>query len=156
MISKTETLSLAYLLNILQYEKMGDGTEKTELLQHITETMLHRERMDFNINMIGAILFGPENGPSLLKTVREQGLPLTDDWDCLKSMVNLFMTVHGCYPHTNSCLTKKFFWVPGPYIRGTLWLTDSIWHETYASICKHMQPLCITLANGRSLYGHLQ
>ncbi|KAL0373061.1 UNVERIFIED_CONTAM: Vacuolar-processing enzyme [Sesamum calycinum] len=49
-----------------------------------------RKHVDDSIDIIGVLLFGPENGPSMLKSVRDRGLPLADDWDCLKSMVRLF------------------------------------------------------------------
>ncbi|KAL0311682.1 UNVERIFIED_CONTAM: Vacuolar-processing enzyme [Sesamum calycinum] len=48
------------------------------------------KHVDDSIDIIGVLLFGPENGPSMLKSVRDRGLPLADDWDCLKSMVRLF------------------------------------------------------------------
>ncbi|KAK4382559.1 Vacuolar-processing enzyme [Sesamum angolense] len=48
------------------------------------------KHVDDSIDIIGVLLFGPENGPSMLKSIRDRGLPLADDWDCLKSMVRLF------------------------------------------------------------------
>lgn len=75
--------------SVLQYKKLGEGTEKkAELLNLITDMMLHRKHLDGSIDIIGLVLFGPEKGPSVLKSIRGQGLPLADDWDCLKSMVS--------------------------------------------------------------------
>lgn len=83
---------LAYFLNMsllyLQYRIIKDPTEKAELLRQITDTILHRKRLDGSVEIIGLVLFGPENGPSVLNSVRGRGLPLVDDWECLKSMVN--------------------------------------------------------------------
>ncbi|KAL8515777.1 hypothetical protein ACS0TY_014464 [Phlomoides rotata] len=74
-----------------RYKKLKEDTKKkAELLKLITDTMLHRKHMDGSIDIIGLFLFGPEKAPSLLKSVRDRGLPLADDWDCLKSMVRLF------------------------------------------------------------------
>ncbi|KAL7111410.1 hypothetical protein ACP275_05G085600 [Erythranthe tilingii] len=74
-----------------RYKKMEDGTKaKAEFLKVITETMLHREHLDGSVDIIGLALFGPDKGPCILKSVRSRGLPLADDWDCLKSTVRLF------------------------------------------------------------------
>ena len=53
------------------------------------EAMSHRMHVDDSVKLIGKLLFGIEKGPELLNTVRSAGLPLADDWDCLKSMVTL-------------------------------------------------------------------
>lgn len=50
--------------------------------------MLHRKHVDSSIDIIGLFLFGQDEGPSILETVRGRGLPLADDWDCLKSNVS--------------------------------------------------------------------
>ncbi|KAL3818189.1 hypothetical protein ACJIZ3_004094 [Penstemon smallii] len=74
-----------------RYKKLEDGNKrKAEFLKEITDTLLHREHLDGSIDIIGVILFGPEKGLSALKSVRDQGLPLVDDWECLKSTVRLF------------------------------------------------------------------
>ncbi|KAK4486403.1 hypothetical protein RD792_009077 [Penstemon davidsonii] len=74
-----------------RYKRLEDGTKKkAEFLKEITDTLLHREHLDGSMDIIGVILFGPEKGPSALKSVRDQGLPLVDDWECLKSTVRLF------------------------------------------------------------------
>lgn len=43
--------------------------------------------MDSSIDMIGVLLFGPQNGRSILNSVRSRGLALVDDWECFKSTV---------------------------------------------------------------------
>ena len=68
---------------------MEDGSaEKGELLKQITNTMLHRNHLDGSMDIIGAFLFGPESGSAVLNHVRHGGLPIVDDWDCLKSSVS--------------------------------------------------------------------
>ncbi|GFQ04022.1 vacuolar-processing enzyme [Phtheirospermum japonicum] len=74
-----------------RYKKLEHSEEeKAALLKLITDTILHRKHLDGSIDIIGLVLFGPGKGPSLLKSVRGRGLPLADDWDCLKSTVRLF------------------------------------------------------------------
>ncbi|XP_073157327.1 legumain [Henckelia pumila] len=73
-----------------RYKIVKDPTDKAELLKQITDTIRHRKRLDGSIDIIGLVLFGPENGPSRLNSLRGPGLPLVDDWECLKSMVRLF------------------------------------------------------------------
>lgn len=49
--------------------------------------MAHRLHIDNSVELIGKLLFGSEKGPEVLKTVRQKGQPLVDNWDCLKTMV---------------------------------------------------------------------
>ncbi|KAE8717225.1 Vacuolar-processing enzyme [Hibiscus syriacus] len=77
------------------YKNSEDGSKKTEILEQITETMRHRIHLDGSIDLIGTLLYGPGKGYAFLKSVREPGLPLVDDWQCLKSMVRLFETHCG-------------------------------------------------------------
>ncbi|KAJ4846549.1 hypothetical protein Tsubulata_013552 [Turnera subulata] len=78
------------------YKRSEDGSEKkTEILKQITDTMKHRNHLDGSMELIGTILFGPRKGSSTLQSVREPGLPLVDDWKCLKSMVRVFETNCG-------------------------------------------------------------
>ncbi|GAB4857040.1 hypothetical protein Ancab_014951 [Ancistrocladus abbreviatus] len=79
-----------------KYERSEEGIDrKDEILKEITETMQHRMHLDTSIKLLGSLLFGPENGPSVLNSLRRSGLPLVDDWDCLKSMVRIFETHCG-------------------------------------------------------------
>ncbi|KAK3041062.1 hypothetical protein RJ639_026859 [Escallonia herrerae] len=64
--------------------------KKAKILEQITETMKHRIHLDGSVDTIGVLLFGPEKGPSTLGSVRNRGLPLVDDWGCLKSTVRIF------------------------------------------------------------------
>ncbi|XP_019156427.1 PREDICTED: vacuolar-processing enzyme beta-isozyme [Ipomoea nil] len=79
-----------------RYKMKGDNAvSKAKLLKEITDTMLHRQRLDASIDNLGVHLFGPENGSNILKSVRKPGLALVDDWQCLKSMVRVFETHCG-------------------------------------------------------------
>jgi len=40
------------------------------------------------VELIGVLLYGPGKASSVLQSVRTPGLPLVDDWTCLKPMVN--------------------------------------------------------------------
>ncbi|GAB2274117.1 hypothetical protein Dimus_008889 [Dionaea muscipula] len=68
-----------------------DPEEKDEIIREIRETLEHRVHLDTSIEYLGSLLFGPQNTGSVLNSVRRTGtgtgLPLVDDWDCLKSMV---------------------------------------------------------------------
>ncbi|KAF6174717.1 hypothetical protein GIB67_008772 [Kingdonia uniflora] len=78
------------------YKEAKDGSEKKrEIFEKITETMVHRFHHDGSINLIGQILFGLEKGPSIISFVRAAGLPLVDDWGCLKAMVQTFESQCG-------------------------------------------------------------
>jgi legumain len=78
------------------YKKSENGSEKKkEILKKITETQRHRTHLDGSMELIGTFLYGPHKGFSILNSVREPGMPLVDDWGCLKSMVRLFETYCG-------------------------------------------------------------
>ncbi|WJX94609.1 legumain [Trifolium repens] len=78
------------------YERLDHQTEKKkEIFEKIAETVKHRKHLDGSVELIGVLLFGPTKGPSILQSVREPGLPLVDDWQCLKSKVRVFETHCG-------------------------------------------------------------
>ncbi|XP_074341031.1 legumain-like [Apium graveolens] len=67
-----------------------NSDQRTEIMKQIRETMAQRRHVDDSISMIGKVLFETGNANSVLNSVRESGLPVVDDWDCLKSMVKTF------------------------------------------------------------------
>ncbi|KDP25622.1 hypothetical protein JCGZ_20778 [Jatropha curcas] len=87
----------AELLFMWQMYKRSDeqSGKKAQILQQIKETIKHRSHLDNSIELIGTLLFGPQKGSTVLQSVREPGLPLVDDWTCLKSMVRVFETYCG-------------------------------------------------------------
>ncbi|AAF19550.1 F23N19.7 [Arabidopsis thaliana] len=71
------------------YRTSEDGSrKKDDTLKELTETTRHRKHLDASVELIATILFGPTM--NVLNLVREPGLPLVDDWECLKSMVRVF------------------------------------------------------------------
>ncbi|GKV03533.1 hypothetical protein SLEP1_g15818 [Rubroshorea leprosula] len=79
-----------------KYRKAPEGSiRKVEAQKQFVEAMSHRMHIDHSMKLIGKLLFGIENGPEVLKTVRPAGQPLVDDWDCLKKMVRTFETHCG-------------------------------------------------------------
>jgi len=72
-----------------QYQRSNHLPEKkTDILKQIEEIVKHRKHLDGSVELIGVLLYGPEKASSVLRSVRTTGLPLVDDWTCLKSMVN--------------------------------------------------------------------
>ncbi|KAL3498572.1 hypothetical protein ACH5RR_041304 [Cinchona calisaya] len=87
----------ADLLHFWQkFTKAPEGSaRKFEAQKQVVEAMSHRMHIDNSIKLIGKLLFGIEKGPEILKTVRPAGQPLTDEWECLKSLVRTFETQCG-------------------------------------------------------------
>nr|P49046.1 RecName: Full=Legumain; AltName: Full=Asparaginyl endopeptidase 1; Short=CeAEP1; Flags: Precursor [Canavalia ensiformis]BAA06596.1 asparaginyl endopeptidase [Canavalia ensiformis] len=78
------------------YQRSNHQPEKkTHILEQITETVKHRNHLDGSVELIGVLLYGPGKSSSVLHSVRAPGLPLVDDWTCLKSMVRVFETHCG-------------------------------------------------------------
>ena len=72
----------------LQYHKSKEGsTAKAEAGLDLMRTVSHRMHIDKSVELLGKLLFGVDAGPTMLAAVRPLGLPLVDDWSCLKSMV---------------------------------------------------------------------
>lgn len=74
-----------------RYHKSKVGsTAKAEAELDLMRILSHRMYIDKSVDLVGRLLFGVEAGPTTLSAVRPDGLPLTDDWACLKSMVSAF------------------------------------------------------------------
>ncbi|KAI3727504.1 hypothetical protein L6452_16120 [Arctium lappa] len=80
----------ADLIFLWQKYKKSSESNRTEVGKKITEMLAHRAHLDSSVDTIGMLLFGPEKGRSILHSSRGRGLPLVDDWECLKSTVRLF------------------------------------------------------------------
>jgi len=81
----------ADILFLWQMYKRKEGSEeKKEMLKQIKNEVEHRTHLDVSVKLIGTLLYGPGKGTSILNSVRAPGLPLVDDWACLKSAVRLF------------------------------------------------------------------
>ncbi|KAJ7944780.1 Vacuolar-processing enzyme [Quillaja saponaria] len=78
------------------YKQLENSSDKKrQILGQITETTRHRTHLDRSMELVGTFLFGPSTGSSILNSVRAPGIPLVDDWGCLKSMVRVFETHCG-------------------------------------------------------------
>lgn len=66
------------------------SSAKLNAQKQLLDVMAHRLHVDNSVELIGKLLFGAEKGLEVLKAVRSAGLPLVDDWKCLKSMVRTF------------------------------------------------------------------
>lgn len=73
-----------------QFRKAPEGSlRKLTAQKEVVEAMSHRIHIDNSVKLVGKLLFGIEKGPEVLNVVRSAGLPLVDDWDCLKTSVSL-------------------------------------------------------------------
>nr|GMD45950.1 vacuolar-processing enzyme-like [Ipomoea batatas]GMD48839.1 vacuolar-processing enzyme-like [Ipomoea batatas] len=85
-----------YYSEYWQFRNAQEGSaRKSEAQKQFTEAITHRTHLDNSIALVGKLLFGIEKGPEVLNSVRATGLPLVDDWSCLKSYVRAFETHCG-------------------------------------------------------------
>jgi legumain len=79
-----------------KYRRAPEGSaRKIKAQNEFAEAMAHRMHLDNSIELVGKLLFRTEDGPKILKSVRTTGLPLVDDWTCLKTLVRTFETHCG-------------------------------------------------------------
>ncbi|XP_076903760.1 vacuolar-processing enzyme-like [Bidens hawaiensis] len=90
MITNAVNQRDADLMYLWQKYKRSPISKRAESLNKIAETLRHMSHLDSSVDMIGVLLFGPQKGRSILRSTRGHGLPVVDDWDCLKSMTRLF------------------------------------------------------------------
>ncbi|EXB66895.1 Vacuolar-processing enzyme [Morus notabilis] len=80
----------------VKFRKAPEGSpRKIKAQKEFVEAMSHRMHIDDSVKLIGKLLVGIEKAPELLNAVRPAGLPLVDDWDCLKTLVRTFETHCG-------------------------------------------------------------
>ncbi|XP_020167168.1 vacuolar-processing enzyme beta-isozyme 1-like [Aegilops tauschii subsp. strangulata] len=92
-----------------KYEKLNGGSEeKQRALREVKETVLHRKHLDSSIDFIGKLVFGFDKGPLVLEAARGSGQPLVDDWDCLKTMVQVFESQCGSLTQYGMKHTRAF------------------------------------------------
>lgn len=79
-----------------KYKRSAEGSsEKMNAHKNLVEVMSHRLHVDQSVELVGNLLFGANEGSNILGAVRPSGVPLVDDWVCLKSMVRTFETHCG-------------------------------------------------------------
>ncbi|KAI3504852.1 hypothetical protein L1887_26601 [Cichorium endivia] len=87
-----------------RYQKSTEESqEKEELLKKIKEITAHREHLDSSVDMIKGSLLDYAHA-----SVRDEGLAIVDDWDCLKSMVRTFETHCGSLTQYGMKHTRTF------------------------------------------------
>ncbi|KAL2940187.1 Vacuolar-processing enzyme [Bienertia sinuspersici] len=71
--------------------RAGEGSNaRMEAEKRLDEVMWQRKHTDQSVKGIAQVLFGETHGSSYVTMVRPTGMPLVDDWDCLKSMVKTY------------------------------------------------------------------
>ncbi|MED6110071.1 hypothetical protein PIB30_039516 [Stylosanthes scabra] len=85
---------LFFMWQLYKRSSEDEPEKKRDIMNQIAEITKHRNHLDSSMKLIGVFLFGPAKN-SVLESVREPGLPLVDDWTCLKSMVRVFETHCG-------------------------------------------------------------
>ncbi|KAL9993052.1 putative legumain protein [Helianthus debilis subsp. tardiflorus] len=85
-------------------EWTGEPQQKEELLNEIKEITIHRTLLDSSMITINAQLLGDTQHGSQ----RGSGLPLVNDWNCLKSMVRTFETHCGSLTQYGMKHTRTF------------------------------------------------
>ncbi|CAI8612579.1 unnamed protein product [Vicia faba] len=89
---------LIYLKTKLE-RALNDSTNKLKAQKELELEITHRKHVDNNFQLISNLLFGKENGSTMLFHVRAPGQPLVDDWDCFKTLIK---TYEGhCSPLSN-------------------------------------------------------
>nr|AWD84470.1 asparaginyl endopeptidase 2 [Pigea enneasperma] len=79
-----------------KYHRAREGSSrKLEAQKEFVEMMSHRMHLDHSVKFIGKLLFGMDEASEVLNAVRPAGNPLTDDWDCLRTLVRTFETHCG-------------------------------------------------------------
>nr|KAJ0199247.1 hypothetical protein LSAT_V11C600332900 [Lactuca sativa] len=86
-----------------KYKKSTEESQKKELLKKINEIKVYRVHLDRSVDMISSYLLGSRH-----RSVRGGGLPLVDDWECLKSMVRTFETHCGSLTQYGMKHTRTF------------------------------------------------
>lgn len=74
--------------HLLQFRKAPEGSpRKIKAQKEFVEAMSHRMHLDDSVKLVGKLLFGIKKAPEVLNAIRPTGVPLVDDWDCLKNLV---------------------------------------------------------------------
>ncbi|GBG63446.1 hypothetical protein CBR_g38066 [Chara braunii] len=66
------------------------SARKAKAFEELNQITSERAHIDRSVTLIGSLLFGVGGSDQVLNAVRATGLPLVDDWDCLKAAVRVF------------------------------------------------------------------
>ncbi|CAK9149956.1 unnamed protein product [Ilex paraguariensis] len=79
-----------------RYKRSEDGSEeKTEILKEIKDRIMHRKHLDGSAEVISIFVFADGDLHSYFSSIRPNGSPIVDDWECHKSMIRTFETYCG-------------------------------------------------------------
>ncbi|KAI3683750.1 hypothetical protein L1987_84264 [Smallanthus sonchifolius] len=79
-----------YLSYLLEQYKNSSTLKRPTIVMEIQDAVNKVAYLDSRIDLIGWILFGPKNGWSILRSVRDHKRPVVDDPICLESTLKLF------------------------------------------------------------------
>ncbi|XP_057524187.1 vacuolar-processing enzyme gamma-isozyme-like [Amaranthus tricolor] len=69
--------------------------KRKEAQKELDAALSHRQNIDTTFKQIGKSLFGDVRGYETIQAVRSSGLPIVDDWDCFKTLVETYKTHCG-------------------------------------------------------------
>ncbi|GBG73201.1 hypothetical protein CBR_g12919 [Chara braunii] len=76
------------------WAKLSNAVEgsarKAKALEELSRITSERAHIDRSVSLMGSLLFGEDGGDRFLNARRATGLPLVDDWNCLKAVVRAF------------------------------------------------------------------
>lgn len=91
-----------------KYKNAKEGSSrKMQALEEINKMSSERAHIDRSIDIIDKLLAGRVNKQSFFKGERRKGLPLVDDWDCLKAMVRTYESKCGLLTQYGMKHTRK-------------------------------------------------
>ncbi|GJY08767.1 asparaginyl endopeptidase 1 [Tanacetum coccineum] len=79
-----------YMFSLWDSYKRSSRSERASIVDEIRETFAYMAHLEKSLNMIGLLLFGPQNGTTIIRSTRGPGLPVVDNWECYRSTVELF------------------------------------------------------------------
>ncbi|KAL8043659.1 hypothetical protein ABFX02_09G128051 [Erythranthe guttata] len=87
-VSQWEADLLHYKHKLFKAPK--DSTVRLQAQKQLLEEINSRMLVDNRVNQITTFLLGTQRDISMLHTARPKGMPLVDDWTCLKTMVKVY------------------------------------------------------------------
>eukprot|EP00244_Chara_vulgaris_P008263 TRINITY_DN319_c0_g1_i4.p1 TRINITY_DN319_c0_g1~~TRINITY_DN319_c0_g1_i4.p1 ORF type:complete len:552 (+),score=109.54 TRINITY_DN319_c0_g1_i4:462-2117(+) len=79
-----------------KYKNAPEGSErKRKALDQLSQVTSHRSHVDRSVGLIGSLIFGAQNAENMLFARRPPGLPIVDDWDCLRTAARTFESFCG-------------------------------------------------------------
>ncbi|XP_058739479.1 vacuolar-processing enzyme-like [Vicia villosa] len=74
-----------------KFERALNGSlNKLKAQKELEDEIAHRKHVDNTFQHISNLLFGKENGSTMMVHVRAPGQPLVDNWDCFKTLIKTY------------------------------------------------------------------